>query len=201
MSWVRCLITLLIVMSVFVPTNVQSHSADTFTVVIKESGLTPNSPELLYNDSIVWYNTDSRENITHRIVHDGDGDGLFNGSLDWDSGILYSECNSEDKNNSEDCNSTFQIWFNGTRGLGEYSYQDILSDGTTYNGTITVIEDVHTESLPELGGSYGTFDEEEEDDEIIQTDVGDDKSFLLVIGAFSGFGAVSLIIILIRGRS
>ena len=185
----------------FVPTNVQSHSADTFTVVIKESGLTPNSPELLYNDSVLWYNTDSRENITHRIVFDADGDGLFNGSLDWDSGTLYSECNSGNENNSEECFTTFQIWFNGTRGIGEYAYQDILSDGTIYNGTITVTVDVHTESLPEIGGSYGVFDNEEDDVlEIDQTAVDSGKNFLLVISAFSGFSAVFLMILLIRKR-
>ena len=34
----------------------------------------------------MWYNADSRENVTQRIVYDADGDGLYNGSEDWDSG-------------------------------------------------------------------------------------------------------------------
>ena len=200
MRELRCLLIFVIISAVFVPYNVESHSADTFTVVIKEDGLTPSSPQLLYNDSVVWHNTDNSENITHRIVYDADGDGLYNGTLDWDSGILYPECDSENENDSEDCNITFQIWFNGTRGIGEYSYQDILSDGTIYNGTITVTEDVHTESLPEIGGSYGVFDDDEEEEEIKvnQSDVDESKKFLLILGMISGTGALLLIILLVR---
>ena len=66
--------------------TVQAHSADTFTVVIKQSGLTPSSSQITYNDSVVWHNVDGRENITHRIVFDFDGDGFYNGTDDWDSG-------------------------------------------------------------------------------------------------------------------
>ena len=112
----------LLVFFLLIPGVVQSHSADTFTVVIKQSGLTPNSSQILYNDSVIWHNTDSRENITHRIVYDADGDGLYNGSEDWDSGILSSDCNSTNENESEDCKITFTVWFNGTWGIGEYKY-------------------------------------------------------------------------------
>ncbi len=98
------LLTLILLSSVVVAGSVQGHSADTFTVVIKESGLTPSSSQITYNDSVIWHNTDSRENMTHRIVFDFDGDGLFNGSDDWDSGELVSECNSTADNSTE--NST-----------------------------------------------------------------------------------------------
>ena len=40
----------------------------------------------------MWYNADSRENVTQRIVYDADGDGLYNGSEDWDSGEIYQDC-------------------------------------------------------------------------------------------------------------
>ena len=39
----------------------------------------------------MWYNADSRENVTQRIVYDADGDGLYNGSEDWDSGEIYQD--------------------------------------------------------------------------------------------------------------
>ena len=88
----KCILSLILVSMILLPLNVQAHSADTFTVVVKDTGLTPNSSQIMYNDSVIWHNVDSSENITHRIVFDGDGDGLYNGSNDWDSGELYPEC-------------------------------------------------------------------------------------------------------------
>jgi plastocyanin len=189
---------------------VQAHSADTFTVVIKETGLTPNSSQIAYNDSVVWHNTDSRENITHRIVFDFDGDGLFNGSDDWDSGELLSECDTATDNQSENgseepCAFTFLVWFNGTWGVGEYEYQDMLSDGTVLNGTIIVTEDVHVENstAPAIGSSFGTFentddvgDEQEEEDEVDET-----RRLLLLVGGGSGLGALVLLIVLLKRSS
>ena len=189
------------------PGMVQAHSADTFTVVIKESGLTPNTSQITYNDSVVWHNTDSRENITHRIVFDFDGDGLFNGTDDWDSGDLVAECNTTATNNSsengteDECNITFLVWFNGTWGVGEYAYQDMLSDGTVLNGTIVVIEDVHVENstAPAIGSTFGTFEDDDENTEPEEeNDADETRRLLLLVGGGSGLGAVLLLVTLMR---
>ncbi len=209
MKRITSLLSLLLFTSVVLTGSVQAHSADTFTVVIKESGLTPSSSQIAYNDSVIWHNTDSRENITHRIVFDFDGDGLFNGSDDWDSGELLSECNSTTDNSTEnnsqpDCNITFLVWFNGTWGIGEYAYQDMLSDGTVLNGTVIVTEDVHVENStsPAIGSSFGTFennnDESVEDDD---NDADDVRQMLLLLGAASGLGAAGLLVLLLMRRS
>ena len=149
----------------------QAHSADTFTVVIKESGLTPNTSQIAYNDSVVWHNTDARENITHRIVFDFDGDGLFN----------------------------------GTWGVGEYEYQDMLSDGTILNGTIVVTEDIHVENstAPAIGSTFGTFenDDKEEDGVVEESDANEMRRLLLLVGGGSGLGAIILLVILMRRSS
>ena len=164
----KCILSLILVSMILLPLNVQAHSADTFTVVVKDTGLTPNSSQIMYNDSVIWHNVDSSENITHRIVFDGDGDGLYNGSNDWDSGELYPECGPNNQTNqtnsseSDDCNITFLMWFNGTFGVGEYQYQDILSNGTVLNGTIIVMEDVHpAEAPPPIGSTFGVFDDDD----------------------------------------
>ena len=121
----KCILSLILVSMILLPLNVQAHSADTFTVVVKDTGLTPNSSQIMYNDSVIWHNVDSSENITHRIVFDGDADGLYNGSNDWDSGELYPECgptnqtNQTNSSESDACNITFLMWFNGTFGVGE----------------------------------------------------------------------------------
>jgi len=204
------LMCLLFVSSLLSTGAVQAHSADTFTVVIKQSGLTPSSSQITYNDSVVWHNTDSRENITHRIVFDFDGDGLFNGTDDWDSGELAAECNSTAGDNGSEeedgapCNVTFLVWFNGTWGVGEYRYQDMLSDGTVLNGTVVVVEDVHEEnsSAPEIGSTFGSFENRQGDDVVEEEDEGDDaKRLFLMIGAGSGLGAVALLVLLVVRRS
>ncbi len=189
---------------------VQAHSADTFTVVIKETGLTPNSSQIAYNDSVVWHNTDSRENMTHRIVFDFDGDGLFNGTDDWDSGELVSECDTSTTNQSENssdepCEITFLVWFNGTWGVGEYEYQDMLSDGTVLNGTIIVVEDVHVENstAPAIGSSFGTFENtnDDGDDKAEEESVDETRRLLLLVGGGSGVGALVLLIVLLKRSS
>lgn len=195
---------LILVSMILLPMNVQAHSADTFTVVIKDTGLTPNNSQIIYNDSVIWHNVDSTENITHRIVFDGDGDGFYNGSSDWDSGELYPECNQTGSNETDDCNITFLVWFNGTLGVGEYQYQDMLSNGSVYNGTIIVTEDVHpAESLPPIGATFG-FEEEQNDDPVeieSESESMDEKQLILFIGIGSAVSAVGLIVILMRRES
>ena len=88
---------------VIVPSHTQAHSASTFNVIIKQNDLQPGATQIEYNDSIMWYNADSRDNITHRIVFDADGDGLYNGSADWDSGEISQDCNYGDNNTTSDC--------------------------------------------------------------------------------------------------
>ena len=127
---------------VIVPGYAQAHSASTFNVIIKQNDLQPMSTQIEYNDSIMWYSADSRENVTQRIVFDGDGDGLYNGSEDWDSGEISRDCPPPSNNSSSDCQESFMVWFNGTWGVGEYNYQSISSNGDVQNGTIVVIEHV-----------------------------------------------------------
>ena len=189
---------------------VQAHSADTFTVVIKQSGLMPGSSQITYNDSVVWHNTDGRENITHRIVFDFDGDGLFNGTNDWDSGELVADCNTTANENEtgatneSECNVTFMVWFNGTWGIGEYNYEDRLSDGTVLNGTIVVIEDVHVENstAPDIGSTFGTFeDRKNSGEDAAEQDDSQAQRMLLLIGVGSGIGAAGLLVLLLVRRS
>ena len=189
---------------------VQAHSADTFTVVIKQSGLMPGSSQITYNDSVVWHNTDGRENISHRIVFDFDGDGLFNGTDDWDSGELVADCNTTTNENEtgatneSECNVTFMVWFNGTWGIGEYNYEDRLSDGTVLNGTIVVVEDVHVENstAPDIGSTFGTFeDRKNSGEDTAEQDDSQAQRMLLLIGMGSGIGAAGLLVLLLVRRS
>ena len=210
MKHLPLLVCLALFSSVLCAGAVQAHSADTFTVVIKQSGLMPGSSQITYNDSVVWHNTDGRENITHRIVFDFDGDGLFNGTDDWDSGELVADCNTTTNENETgatnqtDCNVTFMVWFNGTWGIGEYNYEDRLSDGTVLNGTIVVVEDVHIENstAPDIGSTFGTFeDRKNSGEDTAEQDDSQAQRMLLLIGVGSGIGAAGLLVLILVRRS
>ena len=177
-----------------------AHDANTFTVVIKEEGVIPSNPQLVYNDSVWWYNVDDRENITHRIVYDGDGDGLYNGTMDWDSGELVSECELTENGTrvDENCNVTYEITFNGTFGTGTYHYQDLVSNGTVYNGTIVVMEDIHVEEGSPVGYEFGVEEEEETSADGEETPAGEEApTWLLAVALASGLLSVLLIALLV----
>ena len=65
--------------------SANSHSPGAFTTNIKHLNVEPNNVDIVVGDSVYWRNLDNRENITHRIVYDENGDGLYNGSNEWDS--------------------------------------------------------------------------------------------------------------------
>ena len=148
---------LLVAFASLLITPAAADDAGTFTVIVKANVHQPGSAELIVNDSVFFYNVDNRTNITHRIVYDADGDGLYNGTDDWDSGNLSSECALDGDGNKtdEDCEVTFTVEFNSTEMAGAYAYQDLLSDGTVINGTVTVNLDGHSEDdqTPSNGGN------------------------------------------------
>ena len=179
---------------VLVPGYAHAHSASTFNVIIKQNDLQPMSTQIEYNDSIMWYSADSRENVTQRIVFDGDGDGLYNGSEDWDSGEISRDCPPPSNNSSFDCQESFMVWFNGTWGVGEYNYQSISSNGDVQNGTIVVIEHVEENNEPTVNSNFDSFYEED----VESSDDDSMKQIFLTIGIISALGSVILIILLIR---
>jgi len=193
--------TLLLAVSLL-PASVVAHDAGTFTVILKESGPTPNNPQLVYNDSVWWYNVDSRENITHRIVWDSDGDGLYNGTSDWDSGNMSYVCETDENGTKldDDCRVTYEIPFNGTWGIGTYDYQDISSDGVISNSTISVISDVHTSdgNTPPQGYEFGNDEENQEP----QSDENEEeRNWLLWLAGASGLLSILLIGLLLVMRT
>ena len=179
---------------ILVPGYAQAHSASTFNVIIKQNDLQPMTTQIEYNDSIMWYSADSRENVTQRIVFDGDGDGLYNGSEDWDSGEISRDCPPPSNNSSSDCQESFMVWFNGTWGVGEYNYQSISSNGDVQNGTIVVIEHVEENNEPTVNSNFDSFYEED----VESSDDDSMKQIFLTIGIISALGSVILIILLIR---
>jgi len=175
-----------------------------FKIIVREDSLGPSAPNLLLGDAVRWHNVDDRENMTHRIVWDADGDGLYNGTYDWDSGPLTSSCATDENGTTDpDCNVIYEIHFDGTWGAGTYHYCDILSDGTVLEGKITISSETHDDNhnSTDEGNSDPTSNEEEGSlsGEQAQGE-GDEQNWLLLVAIFSGLGAVILLLTLITGK-
>ena len=183
-----------------------SHDASALTVNIKQSNIEPNNANILLGDSVYWINLDSRENVTHRIVHDSDGDGLYNGSNDWDSGILLSwtpngTCIDENGNKTLGCAVTFELYFNETSDIGTYEYVNLvylnetLIENRTF--TVTVKADIHLEAI----NTYCFGDDcDDKNEPVISIETSNETErpyWLLYVSGFSGSLALLLAIKLI----
>ena len=99
-------------------------------------------------------------------MYDHDGDGLYNGTFDWDSGELHAYCET-DENNSKiepNCTTSFVLEFNINWTEGDYAYQDLREDGTSVNATIRLFKDMdshNASTAPQIGSSFGVNKEEQ----------------------------------------
>ena len=186
--------------------SVQGHAANSFTILVKENGFSQTSPEIIQNDSIVWHNIDNDSNVTHRLVYDHDGDGLYNGTFDWDSGELQAYCERDEDNIKVDsnCSSSFMVIFDMNWTVGNYSYRDIRSDNTTFNATIRLFADVgeHVEpNTPPIGSQFGVKDDEGQDDKNAEDSGLTPEKMLLYVGLFTGISSVALLGLLVLRMS
>jgi len=201
------LLILLSLVSSTMVSSVQGHTAQAHMALIKEDGLTQGNPTIIQNDSVIWANVDNSSNLTHRIVYDHDGDGLYNGTFDWDSGELHAYC-ERDENNSKidpDCSTEFTVILDLNWTVGNYTYQNIRSDNISFNGTIQLSADTadHMEpDLPAIGSQFGVNNGEDDNQENVESneDMTPEK-MLLYVGLFTGITSVGLLILLVIRRS
>lgn len=85
----------MVLVSLLMVSPVSAHEPKEYTIILKEDGITPNgvSPGILVSsDSLFFYNVDGRENATHRILVDVEGDDVFDGVDDIATPWLSSAC-------------------------------------------------------------------------------------------------------------
>ena len=188
--------------------SVQAHTASSFTVLIQENGFSQDSPQIIQNDSVIWYNVDNQSNLTHRIVYDYDGDGFYNGTFDWDSGELSYDCERDENNTKldENCTINFMVTLDMNWTVGNYTYQDIRSDGSVVNATIQLMADnsTHVEAnVPAIGSEFGVINDD--NDTTTSTEHENEgltpEKMLLYVGLFTGISSGLLLGILIARRS
>ena len=177
-----------------------AHEPNTFTIIVGEGEPIPNNVtgQVLFTNDSVWFrNVDSRENITHQIRLDIDGDGLFNGTEDISSGELYSSCELDENGTKvdEECEVIYKVLFNETTGLisGIFHYEDVRSDGVVYTGRLVVNKDVHTTNV----GPDPNYSTENNDDESV-THSDNNRQMLIVMSMSAGIAAIAILMILSR---
>ena len=201
------MIVLLSLVSTTMISSVQGHTAQAHMALIKENGLTQGNPTIIQNDSVIWANVDNSSNLTHRIVYDHDGDGLYNGTFDWDSGELHAYCERDENNSKIDlsCSTEFAVILDLNWTVGNYTYQNIRSDNVSFNGTIKLTADTgsHMEqNLPAIGSQFGVNNGEDESQENVESnDEMTPEKMLLYVGLFTGISSVGLLILLVIRKS
>ena len=175
-----------------------AHEPDTFTVIVREDRHDPSEVSLVINDTVQYYNVDSRENITHIIGLDLNGDNDFDDEGEFSSGVLHSEC---DWDNDTDCRVAWIFVINDTALVGNYILSDIRSDGTEIEVSLNIAADVHIENAPEIGECFGDCEEAEEETVVKQSSQTDVQKVMMLVGMTMFGGASALILAMIMQRS
>ena len=175
-----------------------AHEPDTFTVIVREDRHDPSEVSLVVNDTVQYYNVDSRENVTHTIGLDLNGDNDFDDEGEFSSGILHSEC---DWDNDTDCRVAWIFVINDTALVGNYILSDIRSDGTEIEVRLNIAADVHIENAPEIGECFGDCEEAEEETVVKQSSQTDVQKVMMLVGMTMFGGASALILAMIMQRS
>ena len=133
-------LSILMVILILVPTA-SAHGANSFSFIMRNGSLQPESAEIVQNDTLIFYNVVEYE---RSLELDKDEDGVM------DYQCTASGFNST--NTEDEC----RLWLDPINWTaGEYEI-DIISNGSLWKTLVfTLIEDVHNESGPPSGYSFG----------------------------------------------
>ena len=175
-----------------------AHEPERFTVIVREDTHSPLEANLIVNDSVQYLNYDSRENITHEIGLDLNGDGDFNDTDEFSSGPLHYEC---DWVNDTDCRTRWTFFFNDTSFVGNYILSDLLSDGTEIEVRVNIAADIHIEVMPPMGECFGDCEDEETEEEMKRSSQTDLQKGVMLAGMMMFGGASALFVATLMQRS
>ena len=175
-----------------------AHEPDTFTVIVREDSHDPLEVNLIVNDTVQYYNADSRENITHEIGLDLNGDGDFTDEGEFSSGVLHNECDWE---NESDCRVAWIFVINDTALVGNYILSDLHSDGTEIEVRLNIAADIHIEVMPPIGECFGDCEDEETEEEMKRSSQTDLQKGLMLAGMMMFGGASALFVAMLMQRS
>ena len=174
-----------------------AHEPDTFTVIVREDTHDPLGVNLVINDTVQYYNADSRENITHQIGLDLNGDGDFDDEGEFSSGVLNNECDWE---NDSDCRVAWILVINDTAMVGNYILSDFHSDGTEVEVRLNITTDDHSGTAPVIGECLGDCEEDEVEPEMKRSSQTDLQKGLMLAGLMMFGGASALFVATLMQR-
>ena len=155
-----------------------AHEPKEYTVLLKDDGPTPNgiSPGILVSsDSLFFYNVDKRENVTHRILIDVEGDGDFQGVDDISTPWLSGKCelNETGERVDPDCKVTSLLLLDPSNGLLPSNLS--MSHQIEANGTfeefyfsVSFSEDVHSDGQDFPTGPLDQSESETRNNDLLQ---------------------------------
>jgi hypothetical protein len=164
----------LFALAFFVPLNASAHEPDTFTVIVRNDSHSPSTVVVYVNDTVQYKNEDHRENVTHYVGFDSNGDGDFDDIGEFGSGPLNATC---DWDNDSNCRTAWIFKINNSDYAGDYELIDYTNTNETHNVSLVILTDTHTEApSPNIGDCFGDCEEEiseesEVDEEISSTDL------------------------------
>jgi hypothetical protein len=175
-----------------------AHEPDTFTVIVREDRHDPSEVSLVVNDTVQYYNVDSRENVTHIIGLDLNGDNDFDDEGEFSSGVLHSEC---DWDNDTDCRVAWIFVINDTALVGNYILSDIRSDGTEIEVRLNIAADDHSIEAPAIGECFGDCEKDVVEEEMKRSSQTDLQKLLMLAGMMMFGGASALFVATLMQKS
>ena len=147
---------ILVLLSVIAVPSGAAHEPKEYTILLTEQGMTPSSvPDdvLVETDYLFFMDVDVREGVSHRILLDLDGDGVFDGPDDISTAWLTGSCEL-DENGSKvesECMVAEAVLLGPQNGIlpGNVSMRhQTLSNSTISDHYLSVVlgEDVHVQN-------------------------------------------------------
>ena len=175
-----------------------AHEPDTFTVIVREDNHDPLEVNVVINDTVQYYNADNRENITHNIGLDLNGDDDFDDEGEFSSGVLHNECDWE---NDSDCRVAWIFVINDSALVGNYILSDFHSDGTEVEVRLNIAADDLSGASPVIGECLGDCDEDEPEPEMKRSSHTDLQKGLILAGLMMFGGASALFVATLMQRA
>ena len=168
----RGTVAFLLVIVLISPT-VSAHGANSFAFIMREGSIQPASAEVVQNDTLIFYNVASQNRT---VILDGNSDGT----------IEY-ECITSSMNSSsteDEC----RLWLDPQNwSAGNYQIE-IFSNSSLWNVlNFTLLEDIHNESGPPPGYSFGGVEDGEKSETV-------ESSYMALLGLIAVIGILALVI-------
>ena len=115
-----------------------ADSSNVLTVIVRAGEHSPDSVSVVVGTTVQYKNEDTRENVTHYIGFDGNGDDDFTDAGEFGSGPLNGTCDWE---NDSDCRVAWIFVINSTDYIGNYNLIDYTNTDETHYVSLEIKSD------------------------------------------------------------